>query len=152
MIAGDRHTDLGLVFPTRLGSYTNHSNIRRLVDQLAERAGVSRLTVHGLRHTAASAMIQAGSDVVRVANILGHRDPNVTLRVYAHMFAERDNSDAQDAHTLYGLPPEPAVPASLPKPAKPAKKASKPGQRQQKKGDCAKTVPKTAKGKNEHSD
>jgi integrase len=145
-IAGERHTDLGLVFPTRLGSHTNHSNIRRLVDQLAERAGVTRLTVHGLRHTAASAMIQAGNDVVRVANILGHRDPNVTLRVYAHMFAERDNSAAQDAHTLYDLPPEPAVPASLPKPAKPAKKASKPAQRRQNRGGYAKSVTKAVKG------
>ena len=134
------------MFPTRLGSYTNHSNVRRLVDQLAERAGVMRMTVHGLRHTAASAMIRAGCDVVRVAKILGHRDPNVTLRVYAHTFAERDNSDAQDAHTLYALPPLPPVSASVPKAAKSRKKAGKPSQRRRKTGDCAKTVPKAVRG------
>ena len=41
------------------------------------------ITLHDLRHHAASQMLGAGIDVVTVAAILG-QDPSTTLRVYAH--------------------------------------------------------------------
>jgi integrase len=41
---------------------------------------------HHLRHHAASLMIAAGWSVPRVAAELGHRDPAMTLRVYAHLW------------------------------------------------------------------
>jgi integrase len=50
------------------------------------------LTLHSLRHAAASRLIRAGLDPVTVADVLGHEDPNVTLRVYAHMF-DRKRTD-----------------------------------------------------------
>jgi integrase len=43
------------------------------------------LTFHDLRH-AASRLIDAGLDPVTVAAVLGHDDPTVTLRIYAHKF------------------------------------------------------------------
>ena len=99
-----------------MGTYTNHSNVQRMLNRLSRQAGVMRLVVHSLRHTVASAMIRAAYDVVRVAKILGHRDPSITLRVYAHEFAERDNAEAQDAHRLYDLPGVPATAAAQPSP------------------------------------
>lgn len=41
---------------------------------------------HHLRHHAASLMIAAGWSVPRVAAELGHRDPAMTLRIYAHLW------------------------------------------------------------------
>lgn len=41
---------------------------------------------HHLRHHAASLMIAAGWSVPRVSAELGHRDPAMTLRVYAHLW------------------------------------------------------------------
>lgn len=52
----------------------------------------AHLTFHDLRHAAASRMIGAGLDVVTVARVLGHEDPSVTMRVYAHLF-DRVKSD-----------------------------------------------------------
>lgn len=41
------------------------------------------VTLHGLRHTAATQLIRGGVDPRTVAGILGHSDPSLTLRVYA---------------------------------------------------------------------
>ncbi|MEU0521599.1 site-specific integrase [Streptosporangium sp. NPDC006007] len=40
---------------------------------------------HKLRHTAASAWLAAGVDIVTVAEFLGHNDPAFTLRTYTHL-------------------------------------------------------------------
>ncbi|MEV4183408.1 site-specific integrase [Streptosporangium canum] len=40
---------------------------------------------HKLRHTAASAWLASGVDVVTVAEYLGHADPGFTLRTYTHL-------------------------------------------------------------------
>jgi integrase len=45
---------------------------------------------HELRHFAATAAIAGGMDVRTVAGRLGHADPSVTLRVYAHAMEQRD--------------------------------------------------------------
>jgi integrase len=52
------------------------------------------LTFHDLRHAAASRLIAAGLDPVTVAAVLGHEDPNVTLRVYAHLYDRRRSDEA----------------------------------------------------------
>lgn len=45
---------------------------------------------HELRHFAATTAIGSGADVRTVAGRLGHADPSVTLRVYAHALEQRD--------------------------------------------------------------
>jgi integrase len=51
-----------------------------------QRAGVQPITPHDLRHTCASLAVSAGANVLAVARMLGHKDPSVTLRVYADLF------------------------------------------------------------------
>jgi integrase len=55
--------------------------------------GAGRLSLHSLRHGYASMLIGSGLDVVFVSRQLGHANPNVTLRVYAHVFARREHAD-----------------------------------------------------------
>lgn len=57
-----------------------------------ERAGLARMKIHELRHTAASLAVSSGANVLAVARMLGHADPSVTLRVYADLF----DSDLED--------------------------------------------------------
>ena len=61
---------------------------------MAERIGMPDITVHGLRHTHASQLIDAGIDVVKISKRLGHANPNITLTVYAHLFRKRDDKAA----------------------------------------------------------
>ena len=51
-----------------------------------KRAKVQRITPHDLRHTAASLAISAGANVLAVSRMLGHENPQVTLRTYADLF------------------------------------------------------------------
>ena len=61
-------------------------------------AGYARLAMglgipghfHGLRHFAATVAIGSGADVRTVSGRLGHADPSVTRRVYAHALEARD--------------------------------------------------------------
>lgn len=45
-----------------------------------------RLTIHDLRHTAASLAVSAGANVKSVQRMLGHASAAMTLDVYADMF------------------------------------------------------------------
>src|SRR5262245_2247038 len=60
----------------------------------AEQLGMKDITLHALRHTHASQLIDAGIDVVTISKRLGHANPSVTLRIYAHLFRKRDDKAA----------------------------------------------------------
>jgi integrase len=52
------------------------------------------VTFHALRHTHASQLVEAGVDVVTISKRLGHAKPDITLRIYAHMFKKDDSKAA----------------------------------------------------------
>jgi integrase len=79
-----------LVFTNALGKPLSLSNFTNRVFKPAIKiSGVPTITPHGLRHTAASIAISSSASVLSVANMLGHSDPSITLRIYAHLF-DRD--------------------------------------------------------------
>lgn len=79
--------ELGLVFPNDRGGPWQRSLVRRYVLLPAlEAAKLKSVTVHSLRHTFASGLIQRGSPVTQVAHLLGHSSPNITLATYSHWF------------------------------------------------------------------
>lgn len=49
-------------------------------------AGLPDMTMHDLRHTAASIAVSAGANVLLVQRMLGHEDASVTLKTYADLF------------------------------------------------------------------
>ncbi|WP_375774809.1 tyrosine-type recombinase/integrase [Bradyrhizobium sp. ma5] len=49
---------------------------------------------HNLRHALASRLIDAGVDIVTLSGRLGHARPDITLRVYAHLFTNGDGNAA----------------------------------------------------------
>ena len=51
--------------------------------------------LHDLRHWSATVAIGQGHDVRTVAGRLGHANPAMTLRVYAHAFAAADQAVAK---------------------------------------------------------
>jgi integrase len=83
------------VFVSRNGTPLGHRNTtRRGWEAARDRAELPKLRFHDLRHAAASRLIAAGLDPVTVAAILGHDDPSVTLRIYAHLFDRQAKHDA----------------------------------------------------------
>lgn len=62
---------------------------------------------HVLRHTFASVQLHARESVVAVSKWLGHADPSITLRVYAHMMPEADGRGRQAMQAWFeALPAE----------------------------------------------
>jgi integrase len=53
------------------------------------------VTFHALRHSHASQLIDAGVDIVTISKRLGHAKPDITLRIYAHMFKKDDRKAAE---------------------------------------------------------
>jgi integrase len=85
-----------LVFPDVEGGPQAPSNVSRAWGLVAGTFSIPEITLHGLRHTHTSQLIEAGVDIVTISKRLGHASPDVTLRVYAHMF-RRDDSKAAAA-------------------------------------------------------
>ena len=77
------------------GSNTvNLDSISRGVRQVAKRLGMGSIHLHSLRHFAATELLAAGVSPRDTADMLGHADPSLTLRVYAHASAERQKAAA----------------------------------------------------------
>jgi integrase len=80
----------GLVFASPKGRPLRYSNFRRRQWTTAvERAGLSGLEIHELRHTAASLMINQGGDPKLVQTQLGHSSISITYDIYGHLFPDR---------------------------------------------------------------
>ena len=77
-------TDTGLVFTTELGTRVEPRNILRVIETASAKAGVTEVTVHTLRHSAAVAWLEAGVHIRQVADLLGHSSVSVTGDVYGH--------------------------------------------------------------------
>jgi len=52
-------------------------------------------------HTCASLAVSAGVNVLALARMLGHKDPSVTLRVYADLFDDDLDAVAVALHRRY---------------------------------------------------
>jgi integrase len=70
------------VFTNREGGPRNHP--RNSWRKAFDRAGLQDCTIHTLRHTHATRLIQNGLSVYEVQTVLGHTDPKTTMR-YAHL-------------------------------------------------------------------
>jgi integrase len=77
-----------LVFPNTKGGVNRRAKLYENFQRHRERAGLPQMRFHDLRDTAATLMIRGGVDVRTVADILGHADPAMTLRRYAHVLPD----------------------------------------------------------------
>ncbi len=75
------------VFCSQTGGPLEENNFSRTWKRVRRRAhkqGVRPLRLHSTRHTSASLALHAGRSIRWVADVLGHADPSLTLRQYAH--------------------------------------------------------------------
>jgi len=107
-----------LVFPAKGGSALRNANFRRRVfDPAVKAAGLSPLTPHDLRDTAASLAVSAGANVKAVQRMLGHASAAMTLDVYSGLFGDdldavADRLDAAAAASAQARVP-PVCPAGF---------------------------------------
>ena len=96
MALGRPEKDMGLVFTISKGTPISPRNLDRQLASLIKKYKLPPLTVHGLRHTAATRMLEDGVDVKTAAAILGHIDASVLLNTYSHV-TPKMRSNAADS-------------------------------------------------------
>lgn len=81
----------------RRGGRADQRQLRAVVHDLAAAVGVDDVAPHALRHTAATHLLEGGSDLRSVQEMLGHASLTTTQR-YTHVSAERLRSAHRLAH------------------------------------------------------
>jgi integrase len=85
-----RIPDEALLFTDFNGNPLSPNSVSSSWSHVAASAGIQDVTFHALRHTHASQLIDRGVDIVTISKRLGHADPSITLKVYAHLFRQDD--------------------------------------------------------------
>jgi len=97
-----RLPDDALLFADIEGTPLSRNAISAAWSNFAASIGMPELTFHALRHTHASQLIDAGVDIVTISKRLGHAKPDITLRIYAHLFSKDDGKAAAAINTIFG--------------------------------------------------
>lgn len=82
--AGAVWQDQGL-FTTEVGEPLDGREVTRSFRRLLALAGLPRIRFHDARHSAATLMLEAGTNPKVVAERLGHSTPTITLAIYSHV-------------------------------------------------------------------
>jgi integrase len=88
-------TDSGQVFTREDGTPLRPPWISVRFDTLAARAGLPPITLHGLRHGAATMLLAAGQPPKVVSEILGHSTVAFTMDVYTEVAEELADAAAE---------------------------------------------------------
>ncbi|WP_243057816.1 tyrosine-type recombinase/integrase [Nocardioides sp. SR21] len=95
LAAGPAWEDTGYVFVTEKGTPVDPRNAHRDINRLAGLAGLPKIGMHTLRHTAATLMLSHGVPISTVSMMLGHASITITVDTYGHLLpqAARQASD-----------------------------------------------------------
>ena len=83
-----------LAFPGKAGGVIRDSTLHDQFKKTLRGADLPHVRIHDLRHTAATLLLKNKVDVRTVAEILGHKDPAMTLRTYAHVLSDMQDDAA----------------------------------------------------------
>jgi integrase/recombinase XerC len=87
----------GPLFVGKRGARVDQRQVRAVIHRLARSAGVPDIAPHALRHSAATHLLEGGSDLRSVQEVLGHASLATTQR-YTHVTADRLRNAYQLAH------------------------------------------------------
>ena len=94
LAAGERWEDEDLIITTRVGRLVLPRSLDRALERIVADAELPRLTSHGLRHTAATHMVQGATDLGElraIADLLGH-SPEMLMNTYAHALPQSQSA------------------------------------------------------------
>jgi integrase len=93
--AGSSWEEWGLVFTGETGKPLFASTIQHALKRECERLELPAVTPHGFRHLHASLLLHEGVPVTAVSARLGHANPQITLKIYAHALPGQDGQAAR---------------------------------------------------------
>jgi len=94
--------DPGWVFPNTRGKVRRRDSVMRSLRGLLSEAGLpADVRFHDLRHTAGTHALRRGRPIHEVPKMLGHADPAMTLRRYAHVLDDMREETTRTMDELF---------------------------------------------------
>lgn len=101
MFEGNYSKD-GPVFCTKTGKPINPRDFNRAFERIRARAGISKeVTVHSLRHTFATRLIERGVSMKEVQELLRHEEMSTTADIYSHVSEDLKRAAADRLTDLF---------------------------------------------------
>jgi integrase len=101
-MAATSWADPSLVFPNTRGAIRRRDYVMESYWRLLKAAGLpSDVRFHDLRHTAGTLALRQGMPLHAVSKMLGHSDPAMTLRRYAHVLEDMEDEGGQAMDDLF---------------------------------------------------
>jgi integrase len=83
-----------LVFTTKVGTPLDERNVLRRFQNILALAGLPKMRIHDLRHSAVAILIAQGVHIKAISELLGHSSVAFTLQVYGHLLEETKRETA----------------------------------------------------------
>ena len=90
----DAWTDSGYVFTDASGMPVDPNLATRAFKKVVATAGLPKLTIHGLRHTHATILLEQGVNPKVVSERLGHASVATTMDIYSHVLPDMQEKAA----------------------------------------------------------
>lgn len=94
------------IFLSTTGCPLAADTARGVMHRLCQDAQVRILSPHALRHTFASILISRGMQITQVSQHLGHKDIQITLKYYRHLFEAEKEAVTLSLDAPESMPPE----------------------------------------------
>jgi integrase len=94
--------DSGLVFPNTKGKIRRRDSVMCSLRRFLGEAGLpTKIRFHDLRHIAGTLALRQGVPLHTISRMLGHSDPAMTLRRYAHVLEDMREDAARAMDDLF---------------------------------------------------
>ena len=97
---GPAWTETGLVFTREDGQVLHPEHVTKRFARLVRDAGLPTITLHGVRHSYATAALAAGEPLKVVSERLGHASTSITANLYQHVLPSMDERTANAVANL----------------------------------------------------
>lgn len=94
----DRLTE---IWPEQDPVFQKHAAINSMLEDICEKAGLPKITMHSLRHSFASLAYHLHWDVMTTCSVGGWNTPAVVQGIYTHLAEQDKNSDIERMKAFY---------------------------------------------------
>nr|DAX37137.1 MAG TPA: Integrase [Caudoviricetes sp.] len=78
-------TKYNIVFSNENGEYMNKNRPLKRLKSICKQLGIKQISFHGLRHSYATRLFEAGVQIKTVQKLMRHKDIQTTINVYTHV-------------------------------------------------------------------
>jgi site-specific recombinase XerD len=88
-VSFDSYAPGAMVFPNNMGKMRTYGGFRTTFRRFVDKHRLPpEYTIHGLRHTCATMLLENKVELKVVQELLGHADSRITADIYQHVFKE----------------------------------------------------------------